>query len=313
MNQVIRHVKAMQALRNASWPRVEDRGFGRARAGAVAAILAALVSLAALPRMAVAQHLPDLVTHDVLRVCADPANMPFSNRTGEGFENRIAAVLADDLKLPVRYYWQPQGPGFVHNTLGFKLCDVIIGYAAGTELVQHSNPYYRSVYVMLVRRGDLDGLKELADPRLKTKRIGVMAGTPPVDHLAAHELLGQAKPYSLLVDHRYASPATEMVADLAAGRIDVAILWGPAAGYLARHSGADLVLIPLLHEGDRPALAYRITLGLRPNEIEWKRTLNAVLHRREAEINAILLEYGVPLLDEDDHLITAAQGPEPKP
>jgi quinoprotein dehydrogenase-associated probable ABC transporter substrate-binding protein len=272
-------------------------------AARVAAIL-----FAAQPPAAGAQQIPELVTPDVLRVCADPANTPFSNRNGEGFENKIAAIIADELKIPLRTYWLPQGPGYVRNTLGLKLCDVIIGYAAGTDIVLHSNPYYRSVYAMLVRRGgELAEVKQLADPRLKTKRIGIVAATPPVDHLTELGLLDQTRAYSLLVDRRYESPADEMVADLLAGRIDAAILWGPVAGHQAQQHISDLTLIPLLNEHDRPPLTYRITLGLRPNEHEWKRTLNTVLRRRQADIQKVLLDHGVPLVDEDDKLITAAE------
>ena len=278
------------------------------RASAAIFALATALTAAGSAGPARAQQLPDLVTPDVLRVCADPANLPFSNRNEEGFENRIAALIADELKIPVRYYWLSQGPGFVRNTLGLKLCDVIVGYAAGAEAVQHTNPYYRSVYAMLVRRGsDLDGVTRLNDDRLKGRRIGVVAATPPIDHLRDLGLLDQIKPYSLLVDRRYQSPAEEMAADLTAGRIDAAILWGPTAGHVAQRNGADFALTPLVRESVRPSLSYRITLGIRPNEPEWKHTLNRVLRRRQADINKVLLAFGVPLLDEDDQLITAAE------
>jgi quinoprotein dehydrogenase-associated probable ABC transporter substrate-binding protein len=265
-------------------------------------------------RPAQAQHLPELVTPDVLRVCADPANMPFTNRKGEGFENKIATILADELKIPLRYYWMPQGPGFVRNTLGLKLCDVIIGYAAGADVVQNSNPYYRTVYAALVKAGgELSGLKQLSDPRLRSKRIGVTAATPPVDHLEALGLGHNMKPYSLLVDRRFESPAEEMIADLLAERLDIAILWGPIAGYGAsQHKGA-LMKVPLINEADRPPLVYRIALGMRPNEIEWKRVLNTVIQKRQADINRVLLSYGVPLLDDDGRLIEVptSQGIKP--
>jgi quinoprotein dehydrogenase-associated probable ABC transporter substrate-binding protein len=275
-----------------------------ARIRLAGAALAALGFLASAPH-APAQHLPDLVTPDTLRVCADPANMPFSNRNGEGFENRIAAIVADELKVPLRYYWLSQGPGFVRNTLGLKLCDLIIGYAAGTELTQHSNPYYRSVYTVLVRRdGALTGIKQLSDPRLKGKRLGLIEATPPADHLADLGLISQVRPYSLLVDRRYASPAEEMVADLLADRIDAAILWGPFAGVLAK-AHPELELVPLLHEKERPPLAFRITMAMRPNELDWKRTINTVLRQREADITKVLLDFGVPLLDEEGNLVTA--------
>jgi quinoprotein dehydrogenase-associated probable ABC transporter substrate-binding protein/PQQ-dependent catabolism-associated CXXCW motif protein len=260
-----------------------------------------------------AQQRPDLVTPDVLRVCSDPANLPFSNRAGEGFENRIAAVLADELKSSLRYYWLSQGPGFVRNTLGAKLCDVIIGQAAGSDVAQHSNPYYRSVYAMLVRRGGpLDGVDRLSDPRLAGRSVGVVAATPPVDHLAAQGMLEHTRTYALLVDRRYDSPADTMVADLLGGSIEAAILWGPLAGDLARRH-PELTLVPLLHETARPPLVYRIALGLRPDETDWKHTLNLALHRRQAEITRILLGFDVPLLDDDDRLISAKAEPPPEP
>jgi quinoprotein dehydrogenase-associated probable ABC transporter substrate-binding protein len=274
---------------------------GADRARRAAAFLLAL--LAAGP--AAAQNRPDLVTPDVLRVCADPANLPFSSRAGGGFEDRIAAIIADELKVPVRHYWMPQGPGFVRNTLGLKLCDLMIGTTAGSDLVQNSNPYYRTTYALVTRRdGDLAGVDRLADERLKEKRIGVVAGTPPVEHLGRHGLLDAIRSYALVVDRRYASPADEMAADLLARRIDVGVLWGPLAGDLARRH-PELGLAPLVHETGRPHLDYRITLGLRPNELEWRRTLNTVLRRREADITRVLLEAGVPLLDEENRLVSA--------
>jgi mxaJ protein len=261
-----------------------------------------------------AQHLPDLVTPEVLRVCADPANMPFSNRKGEGFENKIAAILAEELKVPLRHYWLPQGPGFVRNTLGAGLCDLIIGYTAGADPVQNSNPYYRSVFSMLVKRGGpFEGVRELADPRLQQARVGVIAGTPPIDHLTELKLLDQIRTYSLIVDRRYSSPADAMVADLTAGEIDVGILWGPTAGFFAKQRPAELALVPLLQEKGRPSLVYRITLGHRANELDWKRTLNTVLRRRQADITRVLQDYGVPLLDEDDKLIPPPAGEGTRP
>ncbi|KAA2237482.1 quinoprotein dehydrogenase-associated putative ABC transporter substrate-binding protein [Salinarimonas soli] len=282
------------------------RADGRARRRTGPAALALLTALAAAP--AVAQNRPDLVTPDVLRVCADPANMPYSSRTGEGFEDRIAAIIADELKVGLRHYWMPQGPGFVRNTLGLKLCDVMIGTTAGSDVVQNSNPYYRSTYALLLRRGDLPGVDRLGDPRLQGKRIGVVAGSPPIEHLGRAGLLDTMRTYALIVDRRYASPADEMAADLKAGRIDLGVLWGPLAGDLARRD-PELVIVPLVHEAGRPHLAYRITLGLRHNELDWRRTLNTVLRRREADITRVLLEHGVPLLDEEDRIITAERRP----
>ena len=270
-----------------------------------ASFAAALLSWAA---PVAAQTMPDLVTTNTLRVCADPANLPFSSRTGEGFENRIAEIVADELKVPLRYYWLPQGPGFVRNSLGLKLCDLIIGYAAGTELTQHSNPYYRSVYTVLVRRdGPLAGLTQLSDPRLRGRAIGIVAATPAADHIHDLGLSERAKTYALLVDRRFESPADQMVADLIAGTIDAAVLWGPFGGAAAK-AHPEIELIPLLKEKERPPLAFRITMAMRPNELEWKRTINTILRRREADITRALLAHGVPLLDEDGRMVTRIPG-----
>ena len=133
-------------------------------------------------------------------------------------------------------------------------------------------------------------------------------GTPPTDHLLQHDLLAGAKSYSLLVDRRYDSPAEAMIADLAKGEIEGALLWGPIGGFFARNAPEPLSVTPLLKERERPALTYRITMGVRHNEPDWKRRLNQVLRRRQDDINRVLLDYGVPLLDEDDRRITADAG-----
>ncbi|MGF3025073.1 rare earth element methanol dehydrogenase accessory protein XoxJ [Methylobacterium aquaticum] len=272
-------------------------------------VLAAGLALAAPVR---AQSLPDLVTPDTLRICADPGNMPFSERQGDGFENRIAAIIADELKVKLRYYWLTQGPGFVRNTLGTGLCDVIIGSAFGSELVQSTNPYYRSAYVLVSRRGTVDGLTGLDDPRLRAKAIGVIVGTPPVERMGAVGLVPTMKPYppyQFDPARPHQTVTAEIVADVASGKLDAAVLWGPAAGWLAKQAGA-LDVVPLLREPDRPPLAYRIAMGVRHGENEWKRVLNNVLRKRRTEIEAVLRDYAVPLLDEDENRLLPA---DPKP
>ena len=192
-----------------------------------------------------AQSLPDLVTTDALRVCADPGNMPFSERQGDGFENRIAAILADELKVKLRYYWLTQGPGFVRNNMGSGLCDVIIGSAFGTELVQSTNPYYRSTYVLVSRPGTFPGLTGLDDERLKGKPIGVIVGTPPVERMGAVGLVPTMKPYppyQFDPSRKHQTVSAEIVADVAAGKLDAAVLWGPAAGWLARDGIASVTV-----------------------------------------------------------------------
>jgi quinoprotein dehydrogenase-associated probable ABC transporter substrate-binding protein len=252
----------------------------------------------------VAAQPADLVSRAALRVCADPANMPFSNEAREGFENKIAELLAADLGLPLEYTWFPQATGFVRNTLGAKRCDVVMGYVAASEVIQNTNPYYKSAWALVYRNDhDLHGVETLNDTRLKGKRLGIVAGAPPATLMAMNGLMGKAKPYALMVDRRYESPAEEMIRDIVSGDIDAGILWGPIAGYYAGRSGTPLTVMPLVHETSSVPMTYRITLGLRHGEIEWKHRLNEFLTAHQSEIKAILTQYSVPLLDEQDRTI----------
>lgn len=248
----------------------------------------------------------DLVSQSRFRVCADPANMPFSSEDGAGFENKIAEFLAAKLDRPLEYTWFPQALGFVRRTLGVNRCDVIIGFAQGHELVLNSNHYYTSAYVFVTKPDSpLASVDRISDPVLRGKRIGVMAGAPPATHMARHGLIGKAKGYRLMVDRRVDSPAEQAIADLSTGEIDAAILWGPIGGYFAKQNG--LVATPLLHDEGAPRLFYRITLGVRQGELNWKRELNKLIRRNQAEIDAILTEYGVPLIDDQGTALKASQ------
>jgi len=248
----------------------------------------------------------ELVDPNVLRVCADPRNLPFSNDKGEGFENKLAELLAQKLDRKLAYTWYPQSVGFVRNTLGAHRCDVIPGFPQGDELVQGTNPYYRTAYAFVVRSGDgLDDLDSLADPRLKTKRIGIVAGTPPATYLAMNSLLGKAKPYPLVVDTRVDSSAAAMMGDLASGEIDVAVMWGPIAGYYAIQADPPMRVTPLTKDRGGPQLAYRIAMGVRATDQNWKRLLNRLIAENRAEINRLLSGFGVPLLDENDRPIAS--------
>jgi quinoprotein dehydrogenase-associated probable ABC transporter substrate-binding protein len=271
-----------------------------------AALLAVLLSMDLVAPVCAAEgQRPDLVNRTALRVCADPANMPFSNDKYEGFENKIAEIVAAELKVQVEYTWFPQATGFIRQTLFAKRCDVVIGYAQGDELVLNTNHYYRSTYALLYRAGTgLDGVVSLADPRLKARRIGVIAGTPPGSIMAQLGLIQRAKPYPLMVDRRHDSPGERMINDIRSGDIDAGVLWGPIAGYFAAKGGDKLLVVPLLKETGTPRMAYRITFGVRNLEDDWKRQLNAVIAKRQSDIDALLLQFGVPLLDEQSNLIT---------
>jgi quinoprotein dehydrogenase-associated probable ABC transporter substrate-binding protein len=247
----------------------------------------------------------DLVDRTALRVCSDPANLPFSNDKGEGFENKLAEMVAADLKVPVEYTWFPQAIGFIRQTLFAKRCDVVMGYAQGDELVLNTNHYYRSTYALVLRKGsNLDGVDNLEDPRLRGKRIGIIAGTPPTTAMAQLGLIERAKPYPLMVDRRYESPAERMIEDIQSSDIDAGILWGPIAGYFAPKASGQLKVVPFLKDAAGQRMAYRITFGVRPLEDEWKRQLNGIIAKRQGDIDAILLQFGVPLLDEQSNLIT---------
>jgi quinoprotein dehydrogenase-associated probable ABC transporter substrate-binding protein len=254
----------------------------------------------------------ELVDPKVLRVCADPSNMPFSDEHEDGFENKLAQLLAKKLGKSLAYTWYPQAPGFVRNTLGGYRCDVIMGYPQGNDLVQSTNPYYRTTYALVVKPGNgLDGVDRLDDPRLKGKHIGIVAGTPPATILTVNGLMPEAKPYPLVVDTRVDSSAQAMVRDIRDGAVDAGVLWGPLAGYYARHDQPALAIVPLLHEDRRVRLTYRITMGVRFSDQEWKRTLNRLIQENQAEINRIMLDYGIPLLDEDGRQITTATDGRP--
>lgn len=274
-------------------------------------VLSGFAVIAALSSAAVAQvdrefgGEIELVDPDVLRVCADPNNMPFSNEAGEGFEQAVAEFLAKKLgRSEVTYSYFPQATGFVRMTLGSNLCDVIMSYPQGDELVQNTNAWYRTAYSLVYPKGsELDGVTVLEDPKLKGKRIGVVAGTPPATYIAKAGLMGKAKPYQLMVDTRVENSAKSMIDDLVAGEIDAAVLWGPLAGHYGKQADEDFTVVPLTHEGKGPAMTFRITMGVRPADQEWKRTLNRVIAANQGEINDILLSYGVPLLDEQDRPI----------
>ena len=256
----------------------------------------------------------ELVDPTRLRVCADPNNLPFSNDRGEGFENEIADLLADRLGVSVSYTWYPDTMGFVRNTLRAGLCDVIMGVVAGDELVQNTNPYYRTSYVLAHRAGEGDGLADLASPAMTQARIGVIAGTPPANLLARHGLLANVEPYQLRVDTRLYHPAQQMMEDLASGKIDVALVWGPIGGYYAEQLDTPVTLVPLSDEpGSRLRLDFRVSMGIRPGEPDWKHRLNGLIRELQPEIDAILRDYGVPLLDVGGRLTVAALTGVPEP
>ena len=247
----------------------------------------------------------ELVDPKVLRVCADPHHLPFSNKAGEGFENKIAELFAKKLGKGLAYTYYPDTTGFIRNTLNALRCDVVIGIVQGVGIVQTTNPYYRTGYVLVTKKdSDLSGVELLADPKLKGKRLGIIAGTPPANYLVTNGLIDKAKSYSLVIDTRFSAPSEDMMNDLRSGTIDAAILWGPLGGYLAKNSPVPMNVVPLIKDTNGPQMVYRISMGVRHTDQEWKRTLNKLIAANASEINDIMRSYGIPLLDEHDAPIT---------
>lgn len=260
----------------------------------LAAVVACLLGATAMP--AIAQSVPDLVARDKLRVCSDPGFLPFSNDRGEGFENHLAELLGSTLHLPVSYTWYPQTSGFLRNTLLAQRCDMVMGINSGGGEVATTPAYYHSGYMIVTRAADGMTATSLADPALATLRFGIVAATPPTDLLVAHDLMPQTTIYPLLVDTRSDAPAMDMMRDVADGRIDVGLVWGPFAGW-AIVQGLPLHAEFLASEPGHPRLDYAIGMGVRPGDTEWAHRLAVTAQGRQAEIHQILIEAGVPLLD----------------
>ena len=245
----------------------------------------------------------ELVDPKVLRVCADPRSMPFSDEAHEGFEDKLAELFAAKLGKTVSYTYYPRAIGFVRNTLNAMKCDVVMGDAQGDDLVQTTNPYYHAFYALIVRSGSgLDDVESLGDPRLKGKHIGLIAGTPPATIMANNGLIGDAKPFPLMVDTRYDAPSKAMIDEIVAGTIDAGVLWGPIGGYYAKHAATPLTVIPLVHEHGAP-MDFRIAMGVRRSDQDWKRTLNRLIGENQVAINKLLIEYGIPIVDEEGKAI----------
>ena len=239
-----------------------------------------------------------------LTVCGDPNQLPFSNEALEGFENRVAQLIADELGRPLRYRWWPQTIGFVRNTLRVRMCDLVLGITSVNEMVQNTNPYYRSVYSLVYRSDAGLNIGSLKDPKLRELRIGVVAGTPPATLIARYDLIERTKPYLRTVDTRHYSPARQAIEDVAGGETDVAVIWGPIAGYFAPQQQVPLTVVPLPAKEDAVPLAFNVSMGIRHRETNWKHQLNDLLVKLAPQIESILLDYGIPLLDQQDRLIT---------
>ena len=238
----------------------------------------------------------ELEARKTLRVCSNPNNLPYSNRATEGFENKIAELIAAKLGVPLSYYWFPQSMGFERMTLHTRRCDLIISVSSSNELLLNTNPYYSSAFALIYPVVAGYKLTSLSVPDLKDKnlRIGLIAGTPPTSLLLEKGLMEQVASYRLVDD----APAEQIIKDMLADKLDVAVLWGPIAGYLNKKYGGQFKIVPLVVDhSDKYRMIYSITMGVRLGEIEWKRQLNSILRRNEEEIHAILSEYDIPLVE----------------
>jgi quinoprotein dehydrogenase-associated probable ABC transporter substrate-binding protein len=274
-------------------------------AGLLACGLVALTSIEARAQASDPGAL-ELVDPDVFRACGDPRNLPFSNDKGEGFENKLAELFAAKLGKKLSYTYFPQATGFVRMTLGSYRCDIIMGFPQGDDQAQVTVPYYRTTYALVFKPGSgLEDVTTIDNPKLKDKRIGIVARTPPSTAMAVNGLLAHAKSYPLFVDTRADSSAQAMIDDLARGEIDCGILWGPMAGYYASKADPPLVVVPLTRETAGPPMSFRIGMAVRPADQEWKRTLNKLIMENQAEINKLLISYNIPILDEANMPITS--------
>ena len=248
------------------------------------------------------------------RPCIDPNNLPFANTKGEGFENRIADLFAKKLNLPVQTYSFPQRMNFIRNTLRYRLpgedfrCDVVMGVPAEFDQASPTQPYYRSTYALVYRKGkELDSVKSGADlfalpaPTRERLRIGVYDKSPASLWLVKHGMEAQARPYAILSPDPDQSPGDIIVKELAQDKVDAVVVWGPIAGYFAKRV-PDLTVVPLTSE---PGVKfdYAIAMGVRFGEGEWKKTIEGLIADNRGAIEAILREYGVPLVNERGEVI----------
>jgi mxaJ protein len=240
-----------------------------------------------------------------LRVCADPNNLPFSNVRGEGFENALATLVARDLGADVAYTWQPQRRGFVRNTLAAGLCDVMMSVPASFERVLATAPYFRSTYVFVSRKDRALDVRSFDDPALRGLRIGVQvigddyANPPPLAALARRGIVTNVVGYSVYGDYAEPNPPARIIDGVARGDVDVAVAWGPLAGYFATREPVALVLTPVTPQIDLPflPLVFDMSMGVRRGDTALRDVLDGVLERRRSEIAAVLRDFGIPRVD----------------
>jgi quinoprotein dehydrogenase-associated probable ABC transporter substrate-binding protein len=241
----------------------------------------------------------------VLRVCADPNNLPFSNQRQEGFENKLAEILAHEMNAKLEYTWWAQRRGFFRNTLKAGACDVVLGVPAGFEMALTTSPYYRSTYVFISRKDRNLNVQSFDDPALRLLKVGVQmigddfSNSPPAHALSNRKIISNVKGYTVYGDYSQSNPPARIVEAVANNEIDVAIVWGPLAGYFAKHERVPLVIVPVSPQVDQPFLpfVYDIAMGVRRGDQALKDQLEQIMEKRRGDIDKILSDYGVPRVD----------------
>src|SRR6266480_4748819 len=276
--------------------------YSRFRSVVVAAITLGMAPSGAIPSASPSTQ----TTAKLLRVCADPNNLPFSNERQEGFENRLADLIARELHAKVEYTWWAQRRGFVRNTLKAGSCDVIVGVPTGLGMVLPTVPYYRSTYVFVTRQDRRINVRSFDDPILRRLRIGVQligddgTNSPPAHALSNRGIISNVKGYTVYGDYAEESPPSRIMDAVARGEVDVAIAWGPMAGYWAKRSSVPLKLVEVQPQIDLPFLpfVFDIGMGVRHGDTTFRASLQSVLTHRRTAIRRILDEYGVPLIEQ---------------
>jgi quinoprotein dehydrogenase-associated probable ABC transporter substrate-binding protein len=241
----------------------------------------------------------------VLRVCADPNNLPFSNEKQEGFENKIAELLARDLGERLEYTWWAQRRGFFRNTLKAGSCDLVVGVPAGFEMASTTTPYYRSTYVFVYRKDRKLNLTSLDDRRLHDLKIGVQmigddfSNSPPAHALSSRGIIANVKGFTVYGDYAQANPTAAIIHAVERGDVELAIVWGPLAGYFAKHSSVALEVTPVSPQVDGTYLpfVFDIAMGVRRGDNELRDQIEQVMEKRRPEIDRILADYAVPRVD----------------
>ncbi len=265
-------------------------------------LLAVVLAGATVAALAAAVATPSRPT---LRVCADPNNLPYSNDQHQGFENELASLIGKELGRPVAYTWWAQRRGFVRSTLKDSLCDVIMGVPSSLEMVRRTKPYYRSSYVFVTRRDRHLGITSLDDTVLRRLKIGVpmvgddYAATPPAAAMIKRGLARNLVSYSVYGDYSKPNPPARLIDAVRTGDVDVAMAWGPLAGYFARDGDSSLVVTPVTPQIDLPFLpmTFDIAMGVRQGDSTFAAQLDTIIDRRRGSIDSLLARYGVPRLD----------------